>query len=223
MENGGGLSAEAIVAQAFGCADDLAALIASSGIQRHFTARTVILHPGDPAANVYLMLDGHAQAIAISADGRAMLVQDFQRGDLFGEGGVLPDSINEEEVVALDAVDVSQFRSEVFVGLMERHASVALAVSRLVVARLYRTTRRMVEGATLSANGRVYAEILRRARAGGGSINPVPRISELAQTVQTTRETASRAVSLLEKKGIIRRDAEALTLVAPHRLEELIV
>jgi CRP/FNR family transcriptional regulator, cyclic AMP receptor protein len=223
MRDGAEQSAERIVAEAFGCADDLAALIASHARTRQFLPRVTILHPGDPTSHVYLMLDGHAQAIAISPDGRAVLVQDFHQGDLFGELGLLSGGINAEEVLAVDTVDASQFRSEVFIGLMEAHASVALAVSRLVVARLYRTTRRMVEGATLTANGRVYAELLRLARAGDGMISPAPKISDLAMAVQTTRETASRAINLLERKGIILRTNEALTLVAPHRLEDLVV
>ncbi len=169
------------------------------------------------------MLDGHAQAVAISTDGRAVLVQDFYQGDLFGELGLMPGGVNEEEVLAVDTVDASQFRSDVFIGLMEAHATVALAVSRLVVARLYRTTRRMVEGATLSATGRVCAEVLRLARAGDNVIRPAPKVSDLAKAAQTTRETASRAVSLLERKGIIQRNNEVLKLVAPHRLEDLVV
>jgi CRP-like cAMP-binding protein len=215
--------AEAIVAQAFACADAVAKVITAKGARRNWPPRTTILHAGDPSTHVYLMIDGHAQAIAISADGRAVLVQDFRSGDVFGEGVVLPGELIEEDVIAVDTVDASQFRADVFIGLMESYSSVALAVSRLVVARLYRTTQRMVEGATLSAHGRIFAELLRQARHSGGNvIRPAPKLSEFAMLVQSTRETVSRAINLLEKKGIIRRDAQALTIIAPHRLEELI-
>lgn len=222
MAADGGIKAEAIVAQAFQCADEIASVIAAKATRRSYRPRTTILHAGDPSSHLYLVIEGHAQAIAISADGRAVLVQDFRRGDLFGEGVILPAGQYEEDVMAVDAVDADQFRSDVFIGLMESYSSVAMAVSRLVVARLYRTTRRMVEGATLSANGRIHAELLRQAKRGGGVIRPAPKLSEFAMLVQSTRETVSRAINLLEKKGIIRRDAEVLTLVAPHRLEELI-
>ena len=72
--------------------------------------------------------------------------------------------------------------------------------------------------------GRVYAEIFRLARALPGlAIRPAPVISELAVRVSTTRETASRAVSILERRGFIRRDPGSLTVVAPQWLEELII
>jgi CRP/FNR family transcriptional regulator, cyclic AMP receptor protein len=47
-------------------------------------------------------------------------------------------------------------------------------------------------------------------------------LSTFALHVQSTRETVSRTISALEKRGIIKRDGDALTVVAPHRLEELI-
>ena len=39
----------------------------------------------------------------------------------------------------------------------------------------------------------------------------------------TTRETVSRTISVLEQRGIIRRDGKTLFIVAPQRLEEMIV
>ena len=93
----------------------------------------------------------------------------------------------------------------------------------MLVARLARASRRLAEGATLSATGRIYAELLRQARAGGGmAIEPVPVLSVVALTVQSTRETVSRTLNDLVKRGIVRREPHRLVVVAPHRLEELI-
>jgi DNA-binding transcriptional regulator YhcF (GntR family) len=82
----------------------------------------------------------------------------------------------------------------------------------------------MVEISTLSAAGRIHAELLRQARRSASlTIEPVPVVSEFALLVQTTRETASRAINELERSGIIRREPNRLKVVAPHRLEELVI
>ena len=82
----------------------------------------------------------------------------------------------------------------------------------------------MYERAALSATSPVSSELLRQGRSAPGlKISPAPVLSELALQVSETRETASRAVKALERRGIIRRDADGLTIVAPHRLEELII
>ena len=87
-----------------------------------------------------------------------------------------------------------------------------------------KATGRMVERTTLSAAGRVHAELLRLARAGDGrTIRPAPVLAALAVRVQSTRETVSRTINALERRGLIRRDAEAFFLVAPQRIEEMVV
>ena len=83
--------------------------------------------------------------------------------------------------------------------------------------------QRMVETNLLSATGRVCAELLRLSRqAEDGVIRPVPVMAELAQRVQSTRETVSRTVSRLEQRGIVQRRGDGLAVVAAHRLEEMV-
>ncbi len=95
----------------------------------------------------------------------------------------------------------------------------------MLLKRLRETTGRMVERTTLSATGRIHAELLRLARdsTDGRSIRPAPVLAALAVRVLSTRETVSRAINALERRGIIRRDPDRLTIVAPHRLEEMVV
>jgi len=81
----------------------------------------------------------------------------------------------------------------------------------------------MLETALLSATGRIAAELLRQSRASSdGVIRPLPVWSELAVIVQSTRETVSRTVSSLEKRGLVSRTEGGLAVIAAHRLEELI-
>ena len=82
----------------------------------------------------------------------------------------------------------------------------------------------MVNRTTLSAPGRVYAELLRLARLGDGiTIRPAPVHAALAVNVQSTRETVSRAVNAIERRGIVRREDDALVIVAAQRLEEMVI
>jgi CRP/FNR family transcriptional regulator, cyclic AMP receptor protein len=223
LNGGGNETLEALVGRTFDCPPALQQHIVSQAIKRHWPQRATILHSGEAAQSVYLVSAGLANAVAISIDGRLVLVQQFGPGDIFGEGSILGDVPIEEDVVAAEAVQAAQFRALVFIGLIESHPCIALAVSRVLTQRLARANRRMVEGATLSASGRVHAELLRQARTqGGNTIRPAPVLSELALRVQTARETVSRTISNLEKRGIIVRDGECLTIVAPHRLAELV-
>jgi CRP/FNR family cyclic AMP-dependent transcriptional regulator len=211
------------IAASFDCAPDVAQSVAAQARLADYAPRNIIVTGGQSSDQIYLMVDGHARMLAFSLDGRLMVVEDFAAGDLFGEGALIGEGPVADEITAVDAVSAGIFQAQVMIALMSAHPSIALAISRRLVARLSAVSRRLVEGTTLSATGRIHAEILRRARTGKDmTIRPAPVLSELALHVSSTRETVSRTVSALIKRGILRRDDEALIVVAPHRLEELV-
>jgi CRP/FNR family transcriptional regulator, cyclic AMP receptor protein len=212
-----------VAARTFSCEAELASLVAGRARVVDFPARATIIEPEGQNDDIHLLVRGHARMIAYAVDGRIVVLHDFREGDLFNETRLLGAVAGSEEVAAVDAVRAGLFAVTVFLGLMSNYTSIGIAVSRMLVARLNMTTRRMVEGATLSASGRIHAELLRQARSGEGmAIRPAPILSVFALSVQSTRETVSRTINTLQKRGIIRRDDDSLTIVAPHRLEELI-
>jgi CRP-like cAMP-binding protein len=212
------------VQQLFACSTEVAERIARHAADRRFTAGAVILRQGDALSDTYLLVLGRARALAYGREGQLVLLHDYAPGDIFGAVADARPGPSEAEVVAVDETRAAVFLALDFLGLMEAHSCIGLVLSRMLLRRLQAATDRMVERTTLSAVGRVYAELLRLADlADGRAIRPAPVLSALAVRVQTTRETASRAVSDLERRGIVRRDGEALTIVARRRLEDLVV
>ena len=208
----------------FGCSDEIAGHIFVRGTVRAFPPHAAIIRQGEKAASAYLLTQGRAQALLYSVEGQMVLLCEYRPGDLFGALGDLDPAPEEAEIVAVEAARSFILRSRELVALAESYGSIGLALSRLLLRQLRRATSRIYERAAVSAAGRVHAELLRLARASPGLvIRPAPVLSELAIRVSTTRETASRAVSALERRGIVSRDSGSLTVVAPQRLEELII
>lgn len=212
------------IRETFACSDEMAATIFGRGVVRSYPAHSVILRQGEKTAAAYLLTLGRAHALLYSIEGHMVLLCEYRPGDLFGDLGDLDPAPEEAEIVAVEAARSFILKSRDLVALAEAYGSIGLALSRLLLRQLRRATSRIYERAAVSAVGRVYAELLRLARASPGlAIRPAPVLSELAVRVSTTRETASRAVSALERRGIVRRDSGSLTVVAPQRLEELII
>lgn len=218
-----GDTAGEVLAGTFACDAALAQVLRARARLHGYPARSVIV-AGDALFDaVHVMIDGRARTLAYSLDGRLVAVEDFTRGDLFGETGLFEPARAPHDIAAIEDSSTAAFANAAFVELMGAYSAVAIAVSQRLVARLGKVTRRMVEGATLSAAGRIHAELLRQAEAGEAmTIRPAPVLSQFALIVQSTRETVSRTISALEKRGIIERDEHALRVVAPHRLQELI-
>lgn len=195
--------------------------IAARALPRRYPARSVILRQGDTPHDVHLLVDGRAKVRHLTIDGRQFLLADLIPGDLFGRiDPARPET--PAEVAASDAVTAAQFAGAEFIALAESHGALALLLAQSLLRRLAALTDQLVARATLSSNGRIHAELLRRA-GEAGRISPPPVLAELASSVDTSRETVSRAINALERRGIIRRDAEALVILVPRRLEELVI
>lgn len=207
----------------FACAPDVALQIARASRDSSFPPRTIIVSLGARCEHVHIVLAGRARARAISLDGRQAMLEEYGPGDIFGERALLSMTEQDLEIVAFDMVRAAVLMAHIMLGFMSSHASIAIAVSRQMIARLSAQNQRLAGSSTLSATGRVHAEILRMARDGIDlTISPPPVLSQLALRVQTTRETVSRTIAALQRRGIIFRDEQALRVVAEHRLEELI-
>lgn len=208
----------------FGCSPDIANIIGRAAVERRYREQATILKQGDRAEATYLLVSGRAHALIYSSQGQLALLHEYLPGDFFGAIANPTPEPEEADVVAVEEVRAAVFLILNFLGLAETHACVGLALSKMLLKQLRATSARVSERSILSATGRVHAELLRLPRlADGRTIRPAPVLANLAIRAYTTRETVSRAVSALERRGIVSRSSDALVIVAPHRLEELIV
>lgn len=213
-----------IVCRIFACSAEIAEHILTRARPKSYPAHATMVRHDDRVTATFLLVEGRARAILYAIDGKLVLLQEFAAGDFFGALGELDPGLQGADVIAVEDVRALLINGPDLVTLAEVHGCIGLALSRLLLERLRRTTTRMFEQAALSAVGRVYAELLRQARqAQGLTIRPAPVLADLAVHVATTRETVSRAVNALVRRGIIRRSDDELVVVAPHRLEELIL
>jgi CRP/FNR family transcriptional regulator, cyclic AMP receptor protein len=210
----------AVIRAAFGCESDLAQTIAA--LARHSThPGGALLWPLPDRDETTLMTRGTAQEVAYGRDGAMLVLLPLAPGDFYGS--LVGSGESEAQVEATSAGAGAHFGGGAVVRLMESYACVGVAITRHLSGRLAALRRRMVEAAMLSATGRIAAELLRRSAASADrTIRPMPVFAELATAVQSTRETVSRTVSQLEKRGLVMRTEGGLQVVAPHRLEELV-
>lgn len=208
----------------FACSAQTAASIGARAAVRGWPARAVVLRQGEAAGATYLVVLGRAHALAYGLEGQMALLHEFAPGDFFGAIAELRPEPEDADVVVVEDLRAAVFLAPDFLELIEAHGCVGLAVARMLLRQLRAASSRMAERTTLSAAGRVHAELLRLARLGDGrTIRPAPVLAALAVRVHSTRETVSRTISALERRGVVRREADALVIVAPRRLEEMVV
>jgi CRP-like cAMP-binding protein len=208
----------------FGCSPEIAASIGRRCVERRYPVRAIIIKQGDRIDATFLLVAGRVHALSFGTDGQLVLVHEFLAGDFFGAVAQAEPLPADTDVQAVESSRTAVFLLRDFLALIETHACVGLAVSKMLLKQLRATAAKMVERATLSATGRIHAELLRLAKLGDGrAIRPAPMLSVLAVRVHSTRETVSRTINALVRRGILRREGSALVIVAPQRLEEMIV
>ncbi len=198
-----------------------AAAIAARARRRRYPASQVIIRQDEVCADVHLLLAGRANVRHLALDGRQKPLHDLGPGDIFGR---IDSSRPRQpaEVAAVEAVLSALFEGDDFIGLVEVHAALGLLLAQSLLRRLAGLSDQLIARTTLSAPGRIHAELLRRA-GPDHRICPPPVLSEVAVAVDSTRETVSRNITALERRGIIERTAEALIIVAPQRLAEMVI
>ena len=194
---------------------------------RRFAAGEQILDQLAESRDVYFITQGRVRIVNFTVQGKEVALDDLREGDYFGELAAFDGHPRSSSVVALEASDIAKMSPKRFLKLIQTYPELSLRVLRNMAAIIRASTERIVDLSTLGANNRVHGEILRQARNGArqdnvATIKPIPVHSEMASRASTTRETVARVVSELTKKGILKREKNALLVCDFERLENMV-
>ena len=207
------------------CESDLRVLAEHWNVRSYQRQELIIAH-GEDSKDVFFVLGGQVRVTLFSASGREVAYRDIHRDDIFGELAAIDGKARSASVIATEPTRAAILSAETFQSLLKSHPSMSWALLQHLSALLRRMTDRVFEFSTLVVRERVICELLRRAdemgqSEGGATIIPIPRHFELAAAISTHREAVSREMSLLAKKGLIKRRGDNLLLRDRAALEAL--
>jgi CRP-like cAMP-binding protein len=220
LENMSGRDDIAIIASCLGFGKESAERLAALMVSRSFPHRSAIAHAGDPSVHFYLVAEGAVVAELFGYDGQQAQLTRHGPGEIFG--AYPKETTYRAGFSASGATRLLVIRTERLVELVASDREIAAGVARLLAKQLDLVLDRMAARIGLSATGRFYRALLQLAD-DDGMIKPSPVIAALAVSVHTTRETASRALTSLLRRGIVERQDDALRIVSRRMLEELII
>jgi CRP-like cAMP-binding protein len=210
----------AIIQSCFSCQPDSAERLAAIMVSRSYAHRSVVANMGDPSSHLYLVAEGAVVAEIYSFDGQQAQLTRHGPGEIFG---AYPDEVTHRSAfAACGATRLLTAPTRKLAQLAAVDGDVARGVANLLARQLDLVLDRMAARIGLSATGRFYRALLQLADKDG-LVQPAPVIAALALSVHTTRETASRALASVVRRGIVERNAEGLHIVSRRMLEELIV
>lgn len=200
-------------------------------LSRHVVTRThpagqVILLENDWGGSVYFVLDGWVKIRTYNIDGKEVTLNILGRGEIFGEMAALEEVPRSTDVITLTETKISSIPAHDFVAVVQADPLAGIRLARLMARRLRQLNRRLRlrEADSLS---RVADTILFLAEGQGKQGEKgieIPNLPhrELSSLSGLARETVTRVLTKLEKKGLIQREAEVICIPDKLALEQAI-
>jgi len=192
---------------------------------RRYAKREVVLHKGGAADALLFLLSGQLQVIDVTEDGRAIGLRMLSVGDFFGEIALLNQSTRSASVVAMTEVLVAFLPAQTALHLFSHAPSVASHMLRHLADKIQRDSEFR---ALLSINNtakRIYAYLAliqqKSPQTGTAVVENLPTHQDIANMVNTSRETVTRALLTLAQQGIIKKDSHRLLVLDTAALQRL--
>jgi CRP/FNR family cyclic AMP-dependent transcriptional regulator len=192
--------------------------LASRATERRLSRGETLFLAGEPAAGLYVVVQGAVRAYRVSTDGREQIIHVERSGATLAEvpvfdGGTYPSSTAAEE----DSLVLFLPREEVVRLCLER-PKISLAALRLLAGRM-RKCAALVERLSLRDVDRRVAQLLLdeggdygQRTASAVSFSLALTHTQIANRVGSVREVVSRALSRLQASGLIEMEGRQIRI-----------
>lgn len=192
---------------------------------RHFAKRSVVLHKGGSADALLFLLSGQLQVIDVTEDGRAVGLRMLAAGDFFGEIALINGSTRSASVVAMSEVLVAFMPASIALHLFSHSPSVARKMLGHLAQKIQRDSefRALLSINNTSRRIYTYISLMKQVEDENGRyiVENLPTHQDIANMINTSRETVTRALAALMQQGVAQKEAHRLVILDPDALQRL--
>lgn len=196
-------------------------------VTRNHPANQVILLENDWGSSVYFILEGWVKIRTYNLEGKEVTLNILGKGEIFGEMAALDEVPRSTDVITLAPTIIGNMPAQDFVQLIYSEPMAGVRLAQLMGRRLRQVNRRLRLRESDSMS-RVADTILFLADGQGKQTTEgveIPNLPhrELSSLSGLARETVTRVLTRLEKKGLIKREQDILRIPDINALEKMIV
>jgi len=200
-----------------------------TGLRMTFKKGDLIIHPQDSPAYIYYIEKGFIKAYSITKYGEENLHVIRRTSEIFPLIWVHTDDHRDVAYEALENVTIWRQPKEEYLVFLENNPDATAAVLELAI-RAYRTYAERVNTLEYrSVRERVVSFLLSCSRRFGTKlednrvrINAPLRQQDIASSINSTRETTSRELTALMRKGLISVDDRIIILNDTKKLQSML-
>jgi len=179
---------------------------------------TIVATEGAPATHVILVVRGRLRAVRRASNGREIAVEVFRPGDLLADAVLAPDVPLANDWEAAETTSLLLIPRDALLNHVRSTPDVMVALARALLGRLERAKELAVALALSDVEARVVTALVGLGRQDGVDgpegllIRQRPTQQEIANQIGACRETVSRTVSDLVRRGLVTPRGRSLLL-----------
>ena len=207
---------------------DVIERISALGTTVELAGNQVLFLKGDEGDALYGVLDGRIRISSGDADGKEIILNIIDPGDIFGEIALLDGKPRTADASAMAASQLFRVQRSDFLGLMAAEPRLTQHLLEMVCDRIRKTSEMLEDSAFLDLPARLAKRLLSLAKYYGDSSQETAltgiQISqaELGQLMGTSRESINKHLQYWRGRGWITLGRGRVTIEAPGALEKLV-
>lgn len=209
-----------------GLPPEIVGYLAGAAVRRRFADGERIHARGDAPDGLYGLLRGQVRISHLTADGRELLVTRFEPGHWWGEISMFDGLPRTHDAYAVGDCEVLLLPQARFHALLRQHAELYPHFVKMLCGKLRSAMGYIEDAMFLPLEARIAKRLLELARAYG-STDPAGRPDvrlpqdDLARMLGASRQSVSKALKVLEKRGLVALDYGRITLNDAPALDKL--
>ena len=184
---------------------EIAELFAHAQVER-YAAGEEIFAKGSPGQSMMAVLRGSVKMTSLSPDGREVVFNTMETGEIFGEIALLDGRERSADAMALTDCELLVLYRRDFLPFLQRRADICIMLLEILCQRLRHTTEQVEDVSFVTLGSRMAKALLRLAHPESGGAKPaVLRVTqqELGNIVGGARESVNRQLQAWQKAGLI--------------------
>lgn len=169
----------------------------------------LIFQEGEDGNALYIVLDGKVKLCLYDEDGREYVLDIIGKPGFFGELALIDELPRSANAIAMEMSDLLIVRRNDFMKILMDNPSISINIMRVLATRLRMADERIKSLAFLNVEGRVLKYLLDIGEKSGIKmkdyiiIEKGPTQIEIANSCGCSRETVSRMMTSLVRKGLL--------------------
>lgn len=183
--------------------------LASRMTSKKWGAGALIAGQHEEARAIFIVVDGKAKSVLFGENGREITLATLEPHDFYGETSLIDGKPLHSNLIAVEDTTLLVLDRSAFMTHLQKHPETVFRLLQAIVARLRHANELVGSLALEDVNARLIKTLFALAQEHGEPhnrgiiIRSRPTQQDLANMVGTCRETVSRTLSSMAKKGLV--------------------